>query len=52
MGGIYSFGRIVPGWHLFIWNYCTCVDLFIWTIVHGWHLFNCDLLYMGGIYSN
>ena len=51
MGGIYSFGLIVPGWHLHIWTYCTWVafihlDLFYMDgiyssglIVHGWHLF-------------
>ena len=51
MGGIYSFGFIVHGYHLFIWTHFTWVafihlDLlymgFIYTygiIVHGGHLF-------------
>ena len=39
MCGIYSFGLIVPVWHLLIWTYCTLVAFI--------HL---DLLCMGGIY--
>ena len=52
MGGIYSIGRIVHGWHLFIWTYCAWMAFIHFDlvyvggiysfglIVHGWHLFN------------
>ena len=63
MGGIYSFGRIVHGWHLFIWTYCTWMafihlDLLCIGSIHSiltyctWVPFiYWDLLYMGVIYT-
>ena len=57
---IYSSDVIVPGWHLFIWCYCTSVafihfDLLYmcgtYLVGHNLHLvafIRLDILYMGG----
>ena len=62
MGGLYSFGLIVHGWHLFIWTYCTLVAFINWTYCTWVSFIQMDKLYMlafihldlfdmGGIYS-
>ena len=51
MGGIYSFGRIVHGFHLHIGNNCTWVASIHLDLLYVEEFIHLRLLYMGGICS-